>query len=120
MSKPVIKKEISLNCTKQLAISAVYDVADAQKVDTLHDNVTDDVRATMTAFDNISGFLFSFDEDGVIVKLTVAIEAPAQGLSGDGQKRAVNYLADCIIQHLENDLKINALVRTNKNSQEES
>ena len=53
----MVKKEIHLNCTKQLAISAVYDVADAQNVDTLHDKTTDDVRATMTAFDNKSGFV---------------------------------------------------------------
>ena len=44
--------------------------------------------------------------------LTVEISAPCEGLSRQGEQRAVDYLADRVEQLLENELKISALTKT--------
>ena len=92
--------------TKQLVLYALYDVLDSEKSE--YDKAENGrIAAKVTVYGNQSGFELSVSEE-----LLVQISAPCQGLSVQGQQRAVDYLADRVEQLLENELKLSVLLRT--------
>ena len=97
--------------TKQLVLYALYDVLDAEESE--YDKTEDKgIAARVTVYGNRSGFLLSVTEEPPVTVLTVRMIAPCEGLSRQGELRAVDYLADRVEQLLENELKISALTKT--------
>ena len=84
--------------TKQLVLYALYDVLDSEE----------------SEYDKAENgrIELSVSEELPATVLMVQISAPCQGLSVQGQRRAVDYLADRVEQLLENELKISALTKS--------
>lgn len=101
----------NLPYTKQLVLYALYDVLDSEESE--YDKAENGrIAAKVTVYGNQSGFTLSVSEQPPVTVLTVQISAPCQGLSVQGQQRAVDYLADRVEQLLENELKISALTKS--------
>ena len=97
--------------TKQLALYALYDVLHSEESE--YDKAENGrIAAKVTVYGNRSGFELSVSEELPATVLTVQISAPCQGLSVQGQRRAVDYLADRVEQLLENELKLSALMKS--------
>lgn len=97
--------------TKQLVLYALYDVLDAEESE--YDKTEDKgIAAGVTVYGNRSGFLLSVSEEPPVTVLTVRISEPCEGLSRQGELRAVDYLADRVEQLLENELKLSVILRT--------
>ena len=95
--------------TKQLVLYALYDVLDSEESE--YDKAENGgIAAEVTVYGNRSGFTLSVSEQPPITALTVEISDPCQGLSRQGEQRAVDYLADRVEQLLENELKLSALM----------
>ena len=96
--------------TKQLVLYALYDVLDSEKSE--YDKGKDGwIAAQVTVYGNRSGFALSVSEQPPATVLTVQVRDPYPGLSQQGQLRAADYLADCVEQLLENELKLSALIQ---------
>lgn len=101
----------NLPYTKQLVLYALYDVLDSEESE--YDKAENGgIAAGITVYGNRSGFTLSVSEHPPDTVLTVEISDPCEGLSRQGEQRAVDYLADRVEQLLENELKISALLRT--------
>lgn len=97
--------------TKQLVLYALYDVLDSEESE--YDKAENgSIAVKMTVYGNQSGFTLSVSEQPPGTILTVEINAPCEGLSQQGEKRAADYLADRVEQLLENELKISALMKS--------
>ena len=97
--------------TKQLVLYALYDVLDSEESE--YDKAENGgIAAKVTVYGNQSGFELSVSEELPATVLMVQISAPCQGLSRQGEQRAVDYLADRVEQLLENELKISALMKS--------
>ena len=97
--------------TKQLVLYALYDVLDSEESE--YDKAENGrIAAKVTVYGNRSGFVLSVSEQPPITALTVEISDPCQGLSRQGEQRAVDYLADSVEQLLENELKLSALMKS--------
>ena len=97
--------------TKQLVLYALYDILDSEESE--YDKAENGcIAAKVTVYGNRSGFELSVSEAPPATVLTVQVSEPCQGLSVQGQRRAVDYLADRVEQLLENELKISALTKT--------
>ena len=97
--------------TKQLVLYALYDVLDSEESE--YDKAENGgIAAEVTVYENRSGFTLSVSEQPPATVLTVEISDPCEGLSRQGEQRAVDYLADRVEQLLENELKISALTKT--------
>lgn len=97
--------------TKQLVLYALYDVLDSEESE--YDKAENGrIAAKVTVYGNQSGFTLSVSEQPPVTVLTVEISAPYGGLSQQGQRRAVDYLADRVEQLLENELKLSALIKS--------
>ena len=96
--------------TKQLVLYALYDVLDSEESE--YDKAENGrIIAEVTVYGNKSGFMLSVSEQPPATVLTVEISDPYEGLSRQGEQRAVDYLADRVEQLLENELKISALLK---------
>lgn len=94
--------------TKQLVLYALYDVLDSE--DGVYEKEKAGcIDAAVTVFGNKSGFEITVWEEPPATVLTVSMISPREGLSVQGQKRAVDYLADSVEQLLENELKLSAM-----------
>ena len=101
----------NLPYTKQLVLYALYDVLDSEESE--YDKAENGrIAAKVTVYGNQSGFELSVSEELPATVLMVQISAPCQGLSVQGQQRAVDYLADRVEQLLEKELKISALTKS--------
>ena len=90
--------------TKQLVLYALYDVLDSEESE--YEKGEDGwIAAEVTVYGNQRGFELSVSEQPLGTILTVEINAPCEGLSQQGEKRAAYYLADHVEQLLENELK---------------
>ena len=97
--------------TKQLVLYALYDVLDSEESE--YDKAENGrIAAKVTVYGNQSGFELSVSEELPATVLMVQMSAPCQGLSRQGEQRAVDYLADRVEQLLENELKISALMKS--------
>ena len=97
--------------TKQLVLYALYDVLDSEKSE--YDKAENGrIAAKVTVYGNQSGFELSVSDELPATVLMVQISAPCQGLSRQGEQRAVDYLADRVEQLLENELKLSALMKS--------
>ena len=97
--------------TKQLVLYALYDVLDSEESE--YDKAKNGrIAAKVTVYGNRSGFELSVSEELPATVLTVQISAPCQGLSVQGQRRAVDYLADRVEQLLENELKLSVMMKS--------
>ena len=95
--------------TKQLV--PLYDVLDSEESE--YDRAENGgIAAKVTVYGNKSGFTLSVSEQPPVTVLMVQISAPYGGLSRQGERRAVDYLADRVEQLLENELKLSVLLRT--------
>ena len=102
--------------TKQLVLYALYDVLDSEESE--YDKAENGrIAAKVTVYGNQSGFELSVSEELPATVLTVQISAPCQGLSVQGQRRAVDYLADRVEQLLENELKISVMMKSKGGNQ---
>ena len=102
--------------TKQLVLYALYDVLDSEESE--YDKAENGrIAAKVTVYGNQSGFELSVSEELPATVLTVEISAPCEGLSRQGEQRAVDYLADRVEQLLENELKISALTKSKGGNQ---
>ena len=100
----------NLPYTKQLVLYALYDVLDSEESE--YDKAENGrIAAGITVYGNRSGFMLSVSEHPPDTVLTVEISDPCEGLSRQGEQRAVDYLADRVEQLLENELKISALTK---------
>lgn len=91
--------------TKQLVLLALFDVLDAEH--SVYEKTADGgIRARVTVYGNPSGFAFAVCDAPPATALTVDIPEPWQGLTPQGQRRAVQYLADRVEQLLENELNM--------------
>lgn len=97
--------------TKQLVLYALYDVLDAEE-SAYEKTDTGCIRARVTVYGNPSGFVMTVSDAPPATVLTVDIPDPCLGLSRQGQRRSVQYLADRVEQLLENELTINRLLKT--------
>ena len=99
--------------TKQLVLYALYDVLDSEECE--YEKGEDGwIAAEVTVYGNTSGFELSVSEQPLGTILTVEINAPCEGLSQQGEKRAADYLADHVEQLLENELKLSALMKSRR------
>ena len=99
--------------TKQLVLYALYDVLDSEESE--YDKAENGrIAAKVTVYGNQSGFTLSVSEQPPGTILTVEINAPCEGLSRQGEKRAADYLADRVEQLLENELKLSALMKSRR------
>ena len=90
---------------------ALYDVLDSEKSE--YDKAENGrIAAKVTVYGNQSGFELSVSEELPATVLTVEISDPCEGLSRQGEQRAVDYLADRVEQLPENELKISALTKS--------
>lgn len=96
--------------TKQLVLYALYDVLDSEQSE-YEKTATGCICARVTVYGNPSGFVLSVSDAPPATVLTVDIPDPCQGLSRQGQRRSVQYLADKVEQLLENELQINKLLK---------
>ncbi len=95
--------------TKQLVLYAVYDILDSEESE--YDKAGNGcIAAQVTVYGNRSGFVLSVSEEPPVTLLTVQMSAPCQGLSEQGELRAVDYLADSVEQRLENKLELSARI----------
>ena len=101
----------NLPYTKQLVLYALYDVLDSEKSE-YDKQESGRIAAEVTVYGNRSGFTLSVSEHPPDTVLTVEISDPCEGLSRQGEQRAVDYLADRVEQLLENELKLSVLLRT--------
>lgn len=91
--------------TKQLVLYALYDILDAENSE--YDKSDDGcITARITVYGNRSGFALSVTEKPPVTVLTVRMSEPREGLSEQGEMRAIDYLADRVEQLLENELKL--------------
>ena len=96
--------------TRQLVLYALYDVLDSEECE--YDKAEDGgIAARATVYGNRSGFLLSVSEVPPVTVLTVRVSEPCEGLSGQGEQRAADYLEDRVEQLLENELKLSALMK---------
>lgn len=96
--------------TKQLVLYALYDVLDSEESE--YDKQENGrIAAKVTVYGNQSGFELSVSEKLPATALMVQISAPCHGLSVQGQRRAVEYLAYRVEQLLENELKISVFIK---------
>ena len=97
--------------TKQLVLYALYDVLDSEESE--YDKAENGrIAAKVTVYGNRSGFELSVSEAPPATVLTVQMSEPCEGLSERGKLRAADYLADRVEQLLENELKIEKLLKT--------
>ena len=106
----------NLPYTKQLVLYALYDVLDSEKSE-YDKQESGCIAAGITVYGNRSGFTLSVSEHPPDTVLTVEISDPCEGLSRQGEQRAVDYLADRVEQLLENELKISALMKSRGGNQ---
>ena len=96
--------------TKQLVLYALYDILDSEESE--YDKAKNGcIAARVTVYGNRSGFALSVYESPPVTVLTVQISDPCEGLSERGKLRAANYLADRVEQILENELKIEKILK---------
>ena len=97
--------------TKQLVLYALYDILDSEESE--YDKAENGcIAAEVTVYGNRSGFELSVSEEPPATVLTVQMSEPCAGLSEQGKLRAADYLADRVEQLLENELKIEKLLKT--------
>ncbi len=96
--------------TRQLVLFALYDVLDSQN-SVYEKEKSGHIDADVAVFGNKNGFEIIVSEEPPATVLTVSIITPREGLSEQGQQRAMDYLADAVEQLLENELKLSALTK---------
>ena len=106
----------NLPYTKQLVLYALYDVLDSEKSE-YDKQESGCIAAGITVYGNRSGFMLSVSEQLPDTVLTVEISSPYEGLSEQGELRAVDYLADRVEQLLENELKLSVMMKSKGGNQ---
>ena len=101
----------NLPYTKQLVLYALYDVLDSEKSE-YDKQESGGIAAGITVYGNRSGFTLSVSEHPPDTVLAVEISDPCEGLSRQGEQRAVDYLADRVEQLLENELKLSVMMKS--------
>lgn len=89
---------------RKFVLFGAYDVLDEEgcqyDVDKEHKTIT----VQMAVYDNVSSFCIEVQAELPNTMLTVTMTQACEGLSKQGEERAVNYLADRIAQLVENEL----------------
>lgn len=96
--------------TKQLVLYALYDVLDSEN-SVYEKEDAGQIDADVSVFGNTSGFEITVSEEPPATVLNVTVISPREGLSEQGEIRAVEYLADRVEQLLENELKISVFIK---------
>ncbi len=98
--------ERSLPYTKKLVTLAVYDVIETQNGSFGHSGTQGSIVANLCVYGNPGEFTFFITAGQLSTCLCVTLTGPCRHLSHQGESRAVEYLADCVEQTLENELYI--------------
>ena len=95
----------------QMAVSDVLDQAGCRDYDESRRGGAEIVTATVEALENRSEFVFHIQDWKLGSLMTVTITKPCPGLSRAGEQRAVDNMADRVLQLVENATKIRPLRR---------
>lgn len=98
---PMIERR--MHCSRRLLLYAIYDVLDSLQSG-YEQREEGALYARLSVFDNVSGFLICAVQAGeAAAMLRISMAEPAPALTEEGIWRAMNFLADSIEQHLENE-----------------
>lgn len=89
---------------RKLLLFGVYDIIDRLKGRTDYDEASGKITSVLTVFERQSTFAFEVHQTDGGSRLVIELLTSADGLSEQGQERAVHFLADSIDQHAENTL----------------
>lgn len=103
--------------TKQLVTFALYDVIEQEHGEYQKNGQSGGITANLLVYGNQIGFTIDIREQPPATELTVAVTKPCEGLSEQGKRRAADYLADRVAQLMENEIKINALLKAKQGGQ---
>ncbi len=94
---------------RRLLLSGIYDIVDRLKGRTEYDSQTGTITCRLNVYERTSTFAFAVNstDDGSHMRVTVL--RPSDGLSMQGQERALRFLADSLDQHVENTLADRAI-----------
>ena len=89
---------------RRLLLLGVYDIIDRLMGRPGYDNTSGKITCELAVYERKSVFVFEIQpiEDGSL--LVIHLLTPAEGLSKQGQERALRFLADSMDQHAENTL----------------
>ena len=84
----------NVNCPRRMAVYAVFDVLDQALVG--------DIKAEAKVLGHTSEYAFAVTEQTINTSiLHVSMLRPASGLSEEEKQLAVRYLADSVLQHID-------------------
>ena len=82
----------NVNCPRRMAVYAVFDVLD----------LVGDIKAEAKVLGHTSEYAFAVTEQTINTSiLHVSMLRPASGLSEEEKQLAVRYLADSVLQHID-------------------
>lgn len=91
----------NVNCPRRMAVYAVFDVLD--RMGCQYEQVlVGDIRAEAKVLGHTSEYAFAVTEQTINTSiLHVSMLRPASGLSEEEKQLAVRYLADSVLQHID-------------------
>lgn len=96
----VLKKTV--NCPRRMTVYAIFDVLD--KLNSVYEQeLAGDITARVNVFDNLNDFALAVTQQGDSSIIHISMLRPAAGLTEQGQQRALGFLMDSIVQHIENE-----------------
>jgi len=93
----------TVNCPRRMTVYAIFDTLDKLK-SIYEQELAGDIKAQVTVFDNMSDFAFAVTEQGDSSIIHISLLYPAAGLTEEGRQRALVFLMDSVVQHIENEL----------------
>jgi hypothetical protein len=96
----IIKQTV--NCPRRMSVFAIFDTLD--KLNSFYEQeYIGDIKARINIFENTSEFAFAVTDQGDSSIIHISLQSPAPELTEEGQLRALIFLRDCILQHIENE-----------------
>lgn len=99
--KKVLSLKRNVNCPRRMAVYAVFDVLDRMGCQ-YEQALVGDIRAEAKVLGHTSEYAFAVTEQTINTSiLHVSMLRPASGLSEEEKQLAVRYLADSVLQHID-------------------
>ena len=91
----------NINCSRRMAVYAIFDVLDRMGSQ-YEQAMAGDIKAEANVLGHSSEYAFAVTEQTVNTSiLHVSMLRPASGLSEEEKQLAVRYLADSVLQHID-------------------
>lgn len=91
----------NVNCPRRMAVYAVFDVLDRMGCQ-YEQALVGDIKAEAKVLGHTSEYAFAVTEQTINTSiLHVSMLRPASGLSEEEKQLAVRYLADSVLQHID-------------------